>query len=143
MDKKIEIPKIKVYIKLDSNKILREVNSSIFIRDSTDWIVIDEGVGDKFSHAQSQYLTKGLVDEKGMYNYKYDTALVELTEEEKNILFPPIKPQLTELEILKEKNATLENALLEMAEVQSKEYENRAILENAVLDLANTIAGGK
>lgn len=139
----IEVPPIKVYAKIDSNKIVKEINSSIFIRDSTDWIKVDEGVGDRYSHAQSQYLEKGLTDNKGRYNYKWDTKLIELTEEEKAILFPRTEPQPTELEILKEKNATLEKALLEMAEVQSKEYENRTILENAVLDLANTIAGGK
>lgn len=143
MENNLEIPKIKVYVKIDNNKVVKEINSSIFIQDLKDWIKVDEGVGDKYSHAQSQYLVKGLTDEKGRCNYKYDNALVELTEEEKNILFPPPIPQPTELEILKEKNSTLENALLEMAEVQSKEYENRKILENAVLDLANTIAGGK
>lgn len=99
----IEISKIKVYIKLDSNKVVKEINSSIFIRNPTDFIEIDEGYGDKFSHAQSQYLEKGLIDEKGRYNYKYDTALVELTEEEKNILFPPIELQPSEVELLKTK----------------------------------------
>jgi len=107
-----------------------------------DWIEIDEGIEYNYSHAQNNYLTKGLVDDQGRYNYKYDNALVELTEEEKNVLFPPIPLQPTEVEVLKEKNATLEKALLEMADVQSKEYENRVMLENAVLDLANTIAGG-
>lgn len=150
MDNNLEIPiietlKIKVYAKVDGNKIIKRIESSIssFYIDFSNWTVIDEGYGDKYSHAQSQYLEKGLVDEKGRYNYKWDNSLIELTEEEKNILFPPVEPQPTELEILKEKNATLEKALLEMAEVQSKEYENRTILENAVLDLANTIAGGK
>lgn len=59
------------------------------------------------------------------------------------ILVPVPVSKSSEVDILKEKNATLERALLEMAKVQSKEYENRKILENAVLDLANTIAGGK
>lgn len=142
----IEAPKIKVYTKLDTNKIIKEVNSSIFIQDLKDWTQIDEddGIRDReiFSHAQSQYLGKGLMDSHGRYNYKWDNKLVELTEEEKNILFPPQEPQPKEIDILKEKNATLEKALFEMAELQFKEYENRKILENAVLDLANTIAGG-
>lgn len=122
----IEVPQIKVYIKLDSNKILREVNSSIFIRDSTDWIVIDEGVGDKFSHAQSQYLTKGLVDEKGRYNYKYDTALVELTEEEKNILFPPIEPPIDPKDIL------IAELSISLAETQSQGAQAIAELTEAI-----------
>lgn len=141
----IETLKIKVYVKVDANKIIKRIESSISSSyiDFSNWIEIDEGVGDKFAHAQGQYLENGLMDEKGRFNYKYDTRLVELTEEEKNILFPPIEPKLTEIEILKEKNITLEKALLEMADIQSKEYENREILENAVLDLANTLAGGE
>lgn len=139
----IETPKIKVYVKIDTNKIIKEVGSSNFIQDLEGWIEIDEGYGDKYSQAQNNYLEKGLVDERVRYNYKWDNSLIELTEEEKNILFPTPEPLPTEIDILKEKNATLEKALLEMAEVQSKEYENRKILENAVLDLANTIAGGK
>lgn len=143
----IETPKIKVYVKLDENKIVKRIESSISPIDFTGWMQIDKSDGirdvDIFSHAQSMYLKKRLIDNKGRYNYKWDNSLVELTEEEKNILFPVVEPQPTEIDILKEKNTTLEKALLEMAEVQSKEYENRKILENAVLDLANTIAGGK
>ena len=81
--------KIKVYIQTDINKTVITINSSIFVQDTTGWIEIDEGNGDKYAHAQSQYLIKGLMDEKGRYNYKYDTELVELTEAEKEILFPP------------------------------------------------------
>lgn len=139
----IEIKPVKVYVKIDSNKIVKEVGSSNFIQNLEGWIYIDEGYSDKYCQAQGNYLEKGLMDSKYRYNYKYDTKLIELTEEEKNILFPPIEPKPTEIDILTEKNSTLEKALLEMAEVQSKEYENRKILENAVLDLANTIAGGK
>lgn len=35
----------------------------------------------------------------------------------------------------------LENALLEIAEIQSTEYENRIILENAIIELANLVGG--
>lgn len=110
----IEIPKIKVYTKLDSNKVIKEVNSSIFIQNLKDWIEVDEGIGDKFAHAQSQYLEKGLVDENGRYNYKFDTTLVELTEEEKNILFPPVEPQPTEIELLKEKVESQDKVIEEL-----------------------------
>lgn len=85
----MDTTKIKVYIQTDSNKTVIAINSSIFLQDTTGWIEIDEGNGDKYSHAQSQYLEKGLVDEKGRFNYKYDTELMELTEAEKEILFPP------------------------------------------------------
>lgn len=91
----IIMPKIKVYIQADTNKTVTAINSSIFLQDITGWIEIDEGNGDKYAHAQSQYLDKGLMDEKGRFNYKYDNVLRELTEAEKEILFPPLPPQPT------------------------------------------------
>lgn len=96
-----ETPKIKVYVKLDTNKIVKEVGSSNFIQDLEGWIEIDEGYGDKYFQAQNNYFEKGLVDEKVRYNYKWDTKLVELTEEEKDILFPPVELQPTEYEVLR------------------------------------------
>lgn len=67
---------IKVYIKINSNNEIVEVNSEIFINDLTGWVNIDEGFGDKYTHAQSQYLDKPLTDEQGKYNYKYENKKV-------------------------------------------------------------------
>ena len=33
--------------------------------------MIDEGSGDKYAHAQSNYLEKRIYDDQGRYNYKY------------------------------------------------------------------------
>lgn len=66
----IEQP-IKVYIKVNSNNEITDINSDIFIKDLTGWIYIDEGFGDRFAHSQSQYFDKPLVKEDGHYNYKY------------------------------------------------------------------------
>lgn len=41
----------------------------------------------------------------------------------------------------KERITLLENALLEMAEIQSIEYQNRLVLDFAILELANLIGG--
>ena len=70
MEEFVEQP-IKVYIKVNSNNEVIEVNSEIFIKDLTGWVYIDSGFGDKYAHAQSQYLDKPLVNEDGQYNYKY------------------------------------------------------------------------
>lgn len=106
--------KIKVYAKLDENNVIISINSSIFLKDTTDYIEIDEGMGDKFAHAQGHYLSKGLIDEQGRYNYKYvDETLVELTDEEKEVLFPKPTPQPTEQEII---NAQL---MLEIAKLKA------------------------
>lgn len=96
--------KIKVYVKLDENNVITQINSSIFLKDTSDYVEIDEwqeGLPrDKFAHAQGNYLPKGLTDQNGKYNYKFDNGLVELTDEEKEVLFPAPKPQPTELEKL-------------------------------------------
>ena len=47
---------IGVYAKYDENGNIKEVNSDIFIIDFTGWTKIDEGFGDRYAHAQSQYL---------------------------------------------------------------------------------------
>ena len=70
MKEMIEQP-IKVYVKVNDKNEVVEVGSSIFIEDTTGWIEIDEGFGDKYAHAQSQYFNKPLINEDGVYNYKY------------------------------------------------------------------------
>lgn len=68
--------KIKVYIKVNENNEIIDVNSDIFIDDLTSWVYIDEGNGDKYSHAQSQYFEKPLQNLDGTYNYKYKNGKV-------------------------------------------------------------------
>ena len=83
MEEMIEQP-IKIYVKVNENNEIIDVGSSIFIKDLNGWIKIDEGFGDKYAHAQSQYLEKGLVDEQGRYNYKFvEGKVVEVEEAEK------------------------------------------------------------
>lgn len=62
---------IKVYIRVNSNNEVIDINSEIFITDLTGWVEIDSGFGDKYAHAQSQYLDKPLVNEDGKFNYKF------------------------------------------------------------------------
>jgi hypothetical protein len=76
----------KVYVKLNDDKCITSINSEIFLSEEEiqGMINIDEGEGDKYVHAQSQYLEKSLYDELGRYNYKYiDGAVVEIAEEDK------------------------------------------------------------
>lgn len=61
---------IKVYVRINENREIIEINSDIFIKDFTGWVKIDEGVGDKYAHAQSQYFDKPLINEDGTYNYR-------------------------------------------------------------------------
>lgn len=90
----------KVFVKLNENNIITAINSSAFLPDTTDWTEIDEGAGDRYHHAQGNYLPLGLVDGNGSYNYRYvDGVLAERTEEEKRAerearLLPQRKAQL-------------------------------------------------
>lgn len=65
-----QLKPISVYIKINTNKEITEVGSSVFISDFTGWIKIDEGYGDRYAHAQSQYFKKPLINENGKYNYR-------------------------------------------------------------------------
>lgn len=79
----MELDNYKVYIQTDANNNVIAVNSSAFLSDTTGWIEIDEGTGDKYHHAQGNYLPKGLMTDDGVYRYKYTGGeLQERTEEE-------------------------------------------------------------
>lgn len=74
----------KVYAKTNADGIITAINSSDFLSDITGWTEIDEGEGDKYHHAQNNYLSAGLMDENGIFNYKLADGKPELrTAEEK------------------------------------------------------------
>lgn len=60
----------KVYAKTDSTGRITSVNSDAFLPDTKDWTLIDEGEGDRFTHAQGNYLSKPLITDEGVYRYK-------------------------------------------------------------------------
>ena len=76
--------KSRVYILVDSeSRIIRIEGEYTLPSDLTDWILIDEGYGDKYNLAQSHYLEKGLTTEDGIYQYKYvNEDVTERTDEE-------------------------------------------------------------
>lgn len=59
-----------VCIKVDEQNRVVCVNSSAFVSDMTGWEQIDTGTGDRFHHAQSNYLPLPLMTEQGAYRYK-------------------------------------------------------------------------
>ena len=62
---------IDVYVKTDNNNNVIDINSSVFINDVLGWVWIDNGYGDKYSHAQNHYFSKPLFNSKGEANYQY------------------------------------------------------------------------
>lgn len=82
----------KVYVKLNEDKQVTSINSEIFLsnEEMQSMTNIDEGEGDKYAHAQSQYLEKGLIDKYGRYNYKFvEGKLVEVSEVDKPTIEEP------------------------------------------------------
>ena len=76
---KFQRRKSKVFVKINQNKDIIAVNSDIFIEknDLSNWIQIDEGVGDKYSLAQSHYFEQPLIREDGKFNYKFENMQVK------------------------------------------------------------------
>ena len=72
-----------VYVKLNSNDYITAVNSSAFLTDTSGWIEIDSGYGDKYHHAQGNYFSDPVMTDSGVYRYKMvDGAPVKCTAEE-------------------------------------------------------------
>lgn len=72
-----------VYVKTDDFRYIIAVNSSAFLPDTTGWVEIDRGYGDKYHHAQGNYFPESVVTDGGAYRYKLvDGAPVECTAEE-------------------------------------------------------------
>lgn len=72
-----------VYVTVRDDGAIIAINSSGFIADATGWTKIDEGIGDRYHHAQGNYLRGPVFDERGIPRYKLvDGAVVERTQEE-------------------------------------------------------------
>lgn len=72
-----------VYVKNDSAGRIIAVNSSSFLSDTTGWIEIDRGFGDKYGHAQGNYFQTPICTDDGAFRYKLaDGKVVECSTEE-------------------------------------------------------------
>ena len=89
-----------VYARTDGRDRILEVNSSAFLTDAAGWISIDEGLGDKYHHAQGNYFPSPLYTEDGIPRYKLeDGRAVERTEAEieaDRAAVPPARPSALE-----------------------------------------------
>lgn len=63
---------IKVYVKINENNEITDIISNIFLKDTSGWLFLDEGYGDKFAHAQTSYFEKPIMNEDGSFNYKFN-----------------------------------------------------------------------
>ena len=83
MDEMMQEQPYKVLVRADDVGRVVAINSSAFITEPDGWTEIDSGWGDKYHHAQGNYLPGPLMDDRGIYRYKLaDGAVVERTQEE-------------------------------------------------------------
>ena len=72
-----------VYVRPNDAGYIAAVNSSEFLPDTTGWVEIDRGTGDRHHHAQNNYFDQPIRTESGVYRYKLvDGKPVECTAEE-------------------------------------------------------------
>ena len=96
----MEDRKNRVYIETNPAGEVTRIFSDAFEQPGAGDVLIDEGSGDKYVHAQSHYLAKDIRDEYGRANYRWTgEALEEIPEEEKP---EAPAPGRSEMEILRE-----------------------------------------
>lgn len=86
-----------VYVKT-KNGVITAINSSAFLCDTDGWTKIGEGDGDRYMHAQGNYLPLPLMDDAGRYRYKLVSGkAVERTQAELDAdTLPDSTPTATE-----------------------------------------------
>ena len=100
-----------VYVKTDEKNRITDINSSAFISDISGWVEIDSGDGDRYHHAQGNYLPKPITDENGVYRFKFENgAICERSADEMAADLPVPEPTPPT-------NAELAAAIAELAEV--------------------------
>lgn len=117
----------KVLVQTDDAGRVTAINSDAFVS-GDGWTAIDEGEGDRYRHAQNNYLLKPLTDERGVYRYKLvDGLAAQRTQAEMDADFdarPAPEPTAEErertllkaqIQALSDRNDFLEDCMAEMA----------------------------
>ena len=117
----------KVLVQTDDAGRVTAINSDAFVSGDS-WTAIDEGEGDRYRHAQNNYLLEPLTDERGVYRYKLvDGLVVQRTQAEMDADYaarPAPEPTEDEkertllraqIQALSDRNDFLEDCVAEMA----------------------------
>ena len=82
----MEMQKTKVYVLPDSSGYITRIDGGYTIGNITDtenWVLIDEGYGDRYNLCQCNYFPEPIITDGGAYRYKLvDGKPVECTAEE-------------------------------------------------------------
>ena len=110
----IEMPKSQVYIQTDEQGNITRCEGGYSMANITnieDWILIDEGIGDKYNLCQSHYFEGGLYTMDGIPLYKWDgKQVVARGEDEIEADREARKPVVTLAEVQSAKLAELSTA---------------------------------
>lgn len=109
-----------VYVRTDAENRIIAINSDAFITDPTGWVKIDEGYGDRHHHAQGNYLSGPLYDDRGICRYKLeDGQVVERSQAEQDADYTPPTPVVPieqRVETVEVKTTNIESALNALTE---------------------------
>ena len=117
----METEKSKVYVLPDAYGRITCIDGGYTlsnIKDFTDWVLIDEGYGDRYSLCQGNYFPKPIMDERGICRYKLvDGKPVEHTQKEMDADYvePEVKP--TTEQRVDTLEATTDDIILMMADL--------------------------
>lgn len=121
----------KVFARADEEGRVIEINSSAFIDGESGggWVEIDSGYGDRYHHAQGNYLPLPLMDKRGVYRYKLvDGKVAERTQEEMDADYVPPMPTVSETD-----EALAELASLAAENAARLDEQDAALVELAAL----------
>ncbi len=115
----------RVYILPDAQGRITRIDGGYTIaniKDFSDWVLVDEGVGDRYNLCQSNYLPEPLTDDRGIFRYKWNgKKIVERTEEEMSAdvvdAITAIPTQEDRIRELEAQNEMLMECLLEISEI--------------------------
>lgn len=107
-----------VLVRVDTSGRIVDINSSAFAADTGGWVEIDSGWGDRYHHAQGNYLDKPLMDERGIYRYKMmDGKPVERTQEGMDADYTPPEQKPTTEQRVDSLETTTDDIILMLADM--------------------------
>ena len=119
----------KVLVRVDNAGRITAINSSAFVQDASGWVEIDSGWGDRYRHAQGNYLPMPLRDDRGVCRYRLaDGAVMERTPEEMDADYVPPSPTVSETD-----EALAELASLAAENAARLDEQDAALVELAAL----------
>ena len=118
MDEIVMDQPYKVLARVDDEGRVVEINSGAFVANRNGWIEIDSGYGDKYHHAQGNYLPTPLIDERGLYRYKLVYGkIVERTQDEIDADYTPPQPPTTVEQRLTALESSTDDIILMLADM--------------------------